>query len=344
MRVTKCCFIGASLSNKKKTCRASDRVRKTLHLVPQKSKGCQHPVDLQRPPLLVALLLLINLDISRIMSDITQETLASSIESLLASLPSDLSALPPIEPTPKIPTTEAEVSALIDHTLLAPNATLDQIAAVCDEAKQYSTATVCVNSSMIPFVAQHLSGTPVQPISVIGFPFGSSNTPSKVLETRIACQQGAREIDMVNNIGLLRSQHYLDVYHDILAVADESHAHNAKLKVILETAMLTKQQIVAASYLACLAGADFVKTSTGYGGPGATKEDVRLMFEVAKREDLGWNGKQKQVKASGGIRSLESVHVMVKNGATRVGASGTKAIVEQIRSGSAAPATTGSNY
>ncbi|KAJ9477520.1 2-deoxy-D-ribose 5-phosphate aldolase [Pseudozyma hubeiensis] len=278
------------------------------------------------------------------MSSVTQESLAAGIKSLLASLPSDLSALEPIAPEPKVPTTEAGVSALIDHTLLAPNATLDQIEAVCAEAKQYNTVTVCVNSSMIPFVSQHLSGTSVKPISVIGFPFGSSNTPSKVLEARIACQQGAREIDMVNNIGLLRSERYLDVYNDILAIADECHANDAKLKVILETAMLTKEQIAIASYLACLAGGDFVKTSTGYGGAGATKEDVRLMYEVAKREDLGWDGKTKEVKASGGIRSLETVHLMVKNGATRVGASGTKAIVEQIRSGAAAPTATGSSY
>ncbi|CBQ70606.1 related to Deoxyribose-phosphate aldolase [Sporisorium reilianum SRZ2] len=276
---------------------------------------------------------------------VTQESLASAIESLLASLPASLDSLAPIEPTPKLPTTEAEVSALIDHTLLAPNATLDQIAAVCDEAKQYRTATVCVNSSMIPYVAQHLSGTSVKPISVIGFPFGSSNTASKVLEARVACEHGAREIDMVNNVGLLRSQRYLEVYDDIRAVTDECRAHNAKLKVILETAMLSKSEIAAASYLACLAGADFVKTSTGYGGPGATKEDVRLMYAVAKRTDLGWNGDEKEVKASGGIRSLETVHVMVQNGATRVGASGTKAIVEQIRSGAAAaPAAAGSNY
>ncbi|CCF54599.1 hypothetical protein NDA11_003351 [Ustilago hordei] len=272
----------------------------------------------------------------------TQDSLAKGIESLLASLPSDLSALPPITPTPTLPTTESSVSALIDHTLLAPNAALEQISSICAEAKQYNTATVCVNSSMIPYVAQHLSGSSVLPISVIGFPFGSANTASKVLEAKIACQEGAKEIDMVINIGLLRSQRYLEVYNDIHAVAEECHSHGAKLKVILETAMLTKQEIVAASYLACLAGGDFVKTSTGYGGGGATKEDVRLMYEVAKQERLGWDGKQKEVKASGGIRSLETVHQMVKNGATRVGASGTKAIVEQIRSGSAAPTSTGS--
>lgn len=273
---------------------------------------------------------------------VTQETLAKGIESLLASLPSNLEALPPISPTPALPTTESQVSALIDHTLLAPNATLDQIASICAEAKQYKTATVCVNSSMIPSVAQHLSASSVLPISVIGFPFGSSNTPSKALEAKIACQEGAKEIDMVNNIGLLRSQRYVEVYEDIRAVAEECHSHGAKLKVILETAMLTKQEVVAASYLACLAGGDFVKTSTGYGGGGATPQGVRLMYEVAKQEGLGWDGKQKEVKASGGIRSLETVHEMVKNGATRVGASGTKAIVEQIRSGAAGPTSGGS--
>ncbi|EST06205.1 DeoC/FbaB/ lacD aldolase [Kalmanozyma brasiliensis GHG001] len=277
------------------------------------------------------------------MSAVTQESLASAIQSLLSSLPSSLDALPPISPAPALPTTSAEVAALIDHTLLAPNATLDQISAVCDEAKQYKTATVCVNSSMIPYVAKHLAGTSVKPISVIGFPFGSANTPSKVLEARIACEQGAREIDMVNNIGLLRSGHYLEVHNDIAEVATECKKHGAKLKVILETAMLTKEEIVAASYLACLAGGDFVKTSTGYGGPGAKEEDVRLMYEVATREGLGWKGTEKEVKASGGVRSLETVQKMVKAGATRVGASGTRAIVEQM-SGAAAPAEGGSNY
>ncbi|SNX82588.1 related to Deoxyribose-phosphate aldolase [Melanopsichium pennsylvanicum] len=278
------------------------------------------------------------------MSAVTQESLAEGIVSLLASFTTPLDQLPPITPTPTLPTTEAQVSRLIDHTLLAPNATLTQISAICEEAKAYNTATVCVNSSMIPYVAQHLAGTSVLPISVIGFPFVSSITPSKVLEAKVAVQQGAKEIDMVNNIGLLRSQQYLEVYSDIKAVAEACHSHHAKLKVILETAMLTKQEIVAASYIACLAGADFVKTSTGYGGPGATKEDVRLMYEVASRTDLGWDGSKKQVKASGGVRSLETVREMVKNGATRVGASGTKAIVQQIRSGAAAATTGSDNY
>ncbi|GAC72572.1 deoxyribose-phosphate aldolase [Moesziomyces antarcticus T-34] len=278
------------------------------------------------------------------MSTVTQESLAAGIESLLSSLPSSLETLPAIEPAPAVPTTEAEVASLIDHTLLAPNATLDQIEAVCAEAKQYRTATVCVNSSMIPFVAKQLAGTSVLPISVIGFPFGSANTASKVLEAQTACAEGAREIDMVNNIGLLRSKRYLEVCTDVEAVAKECHTHGAKLKVILETAMLTKPEIVAASYIACLAGGDFIKTSTGYGGAGATKEDVRLMYEVAKTQGLGWNPSDKEVKASGGIRSLETVHTMVKNGATRVGASGTKAIVEQIRNGAAAPPTSASAY
>lgn len=319
--------------------RASDVALKPPFPLPSKASGS--------PSLVPKSIISIAHHIDIIMSATkpTQESLASGIKSLLASLPSSLDALPPISPEPSLPSTEAEVSALIDQTLLAPNATLDQIAAICEEAKQYRTATVCVNSSMIPYVASHLKGSSVLPISVIGFPFGSSNTASKVLEARTACAEGAKEIDMVNNIGLLRSQCYLEVYEDIRAVADECHSHNAKLKVILETAMLTKQEIVAASYLACLAGGDFVKTSTGYGGAGATKEDVRLMYEVAKQEGLGWDGKSKEVKASGGIRSLETVHTMVKNGATRVGASGTKAIVEQIRSGAAnAPATSGSNY
>lgn len=274
------------------------------------------------------------------MSSVSHEGLKAAIQKLVKELSSDLA---PISPAPLQPTTETEVSKLIDHTLLAPNATLQQIKDVCSEAKTYGTATVCVNSSMIPTVAAELDGSKVQPISVIGFPFGSSNTPSKVLEAQVACQQGAKEIDMVNNIGLLKSEQYELVYNDIKAVADETHRNSAKLKVILETAMLSRQEIIAASYLACLADADFVKTSTGYGGPGAKKEDVRLMYEVASRTDLGWTGK-KEVKASGGIRSLETLQVMVAHGATRVGASGTKSIIEQLRTGQAAQKTDSGNY
>ncbi|PWZ03207.1 deoxyribose-phosphate aldolase [Testicularia cyperi] len=272
---------------------------------------------------------------------VTNESLSSAIQELVQGLSVELG---PIQPAPELPSTEAAISMLIDHTLLAPNATLDQIRQVCAEAKQYQTATVCVNSSMIPTVAAELDGSGVLPISVIGFPFGSSNTESKVLETRVACQQGAKEIDMVNNIGLLRSGEFKAVFDDIKAVADETHLHgDAKLKVILETAMLTRDEIIAASYLACLAGSDFVKTSTGYGGPGAKPQDIRLMYEIATRTDLGWFNK-KQVKASGGIRSLETLQTMVQNGATRVGASGTKAIIEQLRTGQAASTQASGNY
>lgn len=264
----------------------------------------------------------------------------SAIQKLTQELSGDLA---PISPAPVEPSAEAEVAKLIDHTLLAPNATLKQVKDVCSEAKTYGTATVCVNSSMIPTVTAELAGSSVLPISVIGFPFGSSNTQSKVLETQVACKQGAREIDMVNNIGLLKSELYDLVHDDIKAVADEAHNNGAKLKVILETAMLSREEIIAASYLACLAGADFIKTSTGYGGPGAKKEDVRLMYEIGSRTDLGWKH-QVQVKASGGIRSLETLRTMVAHGATRVGASGTKAIIEELRTGQAAQQTGSGNY
>ncbi|KAN0063491.1 hypothetical protein ACQY0O_003938 [Thecaphora frezii] len=261
----------------------------------------------------------------------TDASLSSAIRSLVASFST---APGPISPLPSLPSSAAEVAKLIDHTLLAPASTLEQIRDVCHQAKQLGTATVCVNSGFIPTVAQHLQGSGVKPIAVVGFPFGAANTEAKAKETEVACLQGAQEIDMVQNIGLLKSGHYATVLSDIRAVvsAASSSPTKAIVKVIIETSLLTRDEIIASTYLSCLAGAAFVKTSTGYGGGGAKEEDVRLMHAIANTEGLGWTHKP-LIKASGGIRSLDVVRNMVKNGAARVGASGTKAILEEATSG-----------
>ncbi|EPQ29758.1 uncharacterized protein PFL1_02977 [Pseudozyma flocculosa PF-1] len=255
----------------------------------------------------------------------TNASLGSAISSLVTSLTA--SPLPAIEPTPTLPTSPAELAKLIDHTLLAPASTLDQIRAVCAEAKQHGTATVCVNSSLIPTVAAQLDGSGVKPIAVVGFPFGAANTQAKVAETQQAVRDGANEIDMVQNIGLLKSGEYLAVLSDIQAVVGAA-APSAIVKVIIETSLLTRDEIIASTYLTCLGGAAFVKTSTGYGGGGAKEDDVRLMHAIAHLDGAPWNGNVK-VKASGGIRSLDVVQRMVQNGAERVGASGTKAILDE---------------
>lgn len=260
----------------------------------------------------------------------TNQTLTASIEALVASLTASPPA--PLSPAPQVPSAPADLAKLIDHTLLAPASTLEQIRDVCTQAKQLATATVCVNSSMVPTVAAELAGSAVKPISVVGFPFGSANTESKVQETMVACQQGAAEIDMVQNVGLLKSREFLAVYTDILSVVQAATLSptRAIVKVIIETSLLTRDEIIASTYLSCLAGAAFVKTSTGYGGGGAKQDDVRLMHAIANQAGLGWSTSPAPlIKASGGIRSLDTVAKMVAAGASRVGASGTKAILDE---------------
>lgn len=278
-------------------------------------------------------------------------SLAQAIDKLVASFPAEL---PAIIPTRQLPASANELAKLIDHTLLAPAATLEQVRDVCAQARLLGTATVCVNSSMIPTVAAELSGSDVKPISVVGFPFGSAVTESKVQETAVACQQGAQEIDMVRyssrkantvesahtvpadswqvqNVGLIKSREYLQVYSDILSVVQAAARSPTKaiVKVIIETSMLTRNEIIASTYLSCLAGAAFVKTSTGFGGGGAKAEDVRLMYAIANTLNVGWTTAP-LIKASGGIRSLAAIRTMVENGASRIGASGTQAILDEV--------------
>lgn len=212
------------------------------------------------------------------------------------------------------------VASLIDHTLLKPEATASDIRKLCAEARQYNFAAVCVNAYWVSLVASELKGTAVKVCTVVGFPLGATTTASKVAEAAEAIRNGATEIDMVVNVGELRAGNLEAVEADIRAVVEASHAGKAIVKVIIETALLTKEQKVAACAAAKVAGADFVKTSTGFSTAGATAEDVALMRQTV--------GEEMGVKASGGIRTLEDFRKMVAAGATRVGASASVAIVQ----------------
>ncbi len=204
------------------------------------------------------------------------------------------------------------LASLIDHTLLKPDATREDIEKLCREAAQFCFASVCVNPNWVPLCRDLLRGSGVKVCTVIGFPFGSHLPDVKAFEARRAVEQGAEEVDMVINIGALKSKDYATVEKDIAGVVHAVGKHTV-VKVILETAMLTREEKIMASSLAKAAGADFVKTSTGYGGGGATVDDIRLMRETV--------GPEVGVKASGGIRTKEDVDAMVAAGATRIGAS-----------------------
>jgi deoxyribose-phosphate aldolase len=219
-----------------------------------------------------------------------------------------------------VPGFDSSIAALIDHTLLKPEATAADIRKVCAEARHYRFASVCVNPYWVRLVAGELAGSPVKVCSVVGFPLGAGATEIKVAETTAAIRDGAQEIDMVLNIGELRAGNHDAVRGDIRAVVETAHAGGAIVKVILETALLSDEQKVAASLIAKESGADFVKTSTGFGPAGATPADVALMRRTV--------GPAIGVKASGGVRTLEDLQTMVGAGANRVGASASVKIVE----------------
>ncbi len=208
---------------------------------------------------------------------------------------------------------DANLARMIDHTLLKPDATPDQIAQLCFEARKYQFASVCVNPTWVKLCAQLLQGSPVKVCTVIGFPLGASASEVKAFETKNAIDQGATEIDMVINIGALKARELEVVAQDIRGVVNAAHARGIIVKVILETTLLTDEEKTTACLLSKEAGADFVKTSTGFAGGGATVHDVALMRRVVGPE-LG-------VKASGGVRTYEDAESMIKAGATRIGAS-----------------------
>jgi len=228
---------------------------------------------------------------------------AERISSKLGAIPDDLS-----------------LARYIDHTLLKPEATREQLTQLCQEAKTYHFASVCVNPARVKLCADLLRGTPVKVCSVIGFPLGAHTPQTKEFEARKAIQDGASEIDMVINIGALKDRDLQLVARDILGVARVVHGCGYLLKVIIETALLTDEEKQIACLLAKEAGADFVKTSTGFSTAGATVEDVALMRRTV--------GPLVGVKAAGGVRTREDVEKMVKAGATRIGASAGVRIVK----------------
>jgi deoxyribose-phosphate aldolase len=218
--------------------------------------------------------------------------------------------------------TSADIAPYIDHTLLKPDATRDEVVKLAEEAKKYGFATVCVNSTNIGTAARILKGSKTVPIAVVGFPLGAALPSAKAFETREAIRCGAKEIDTVINIGALKAKDYALVLRDIELVVEAARPY--PVKVILETSQLTTEEKVVGSALSKAAGAAFVKTSTGFAGGGATAEDIALMRRVVG-DDVG-------VKASGGVRSTEDAMRMIAAGANRIGASASVAIVTGAKS------------
>jgi deoxyribose-phosphate aldolase len=215
---------------------------------------------------------------------------------------------------------DSAVAAVIDHTILRPDASAEEVRKVCAEARQYGFASVCVNPGRVALAAAELRGSQVKTCSVVGFPLGATMTEAKVREAELAIRAGAQEVDMVINIGALKDRDYVLVKNDIQGVAEVCHAGWALLKVIIEACLLDDAEKAIACAIAKLAGADFVKTSTGFSKSGATAADVALMRRVV--------GPEMGVKAAGGIRTLEDLRAMVEAGASRVGASASVKIVE----------------
>jgi deoxyribose-phosphate aldolase len=226
-----------------------------------------------------------------------------------------------------------DVAAMIDHTLLKPDATRAEVEKLCREAAEYHFASVCVNPTWVAACARLLQGSPVKVCSVVGFPLGATTPDVKHYETRRALFDGAREIDMVINIGALKSGDLRVVERDIEAVAGPCREAGAISKVIIEAALLTDDEKVTACTLAKAAAADYVKTSTGFASGGATAADVALMRRVV--------GEEMGVKAAGGVKDLDALRAMVAAGATRIGASAGVRIVQQSKGGPAGPAGSG---
>ena len=211
-----------------------------------------------------------------------------------------------------------KISKYIDHTVLKPDTTKAQILSLCEEAKVHDFASVCVNPTWVSLCANELQGTDVKVCTVIGFPLGANLKEVKAFETKLAVEAGATEIDMVINVGEVKDGNWDTVYQDIKAVVDA--ANGTLVKVIIETCLLTDEEKVKACEMSVKAGAQFVKTSTGFSTGGATVEDVRLMRQVVG-QDVG-------VKASGGVRTSADMDAMLEAGATRIGTSGGVALVQ----------------
>jgi len=232
---------------------------------------------------------------------------------------------------------DLNLAKMIDHTLLKPDATQQEIAQLCFEARKYGFASVCVNPTWVSLCTELLKGSSAKVCTVIGFPLGATASETKAFETENAIRQGATEIDMVINIGALKARDLELVAKDIRGVVNTAHPRGAIVKVIIETVLLNDEEKTIACLLSKEAGADFVKTSTGFAGGGATVHDVELMRKTV--------GPQMGVKASGGVRTFEDAESMIKAGATRIGASAGVKILQgpSNQSSAAREATAGSS-
>lgn len=242
-------------------------------------------------------------------------------QDLMNQVRTQLAAIPNLAHGPRLVASgdvPSSITQMIDHTLLKPEATPSQIEHLCAEALQYTFASVCVNPCYVALCRNLLAQSSVAVCTVIGFPLGATTCATKVFEAMQACADGARELDMVINIGLLKAGQYAALAEEIFQIATAVHGQGALLKVIIETALLNDAEKVAACLLAAKAGADMVKTSTGFAGGGATVADVALMRQTVGPE-LG-------VKASGGVRSLADAQALIAAGATRIGTSAGVAI------------------
>eukprot|EP01029_Cantina_marsupialis_P028884 TRINITY_DN778132_c0_g1_i1.p1 TRINITY_DN778132_c0_g1~~TRINITY_DN778132_c0_g1_i1.p1 ORF type:complete len:226 (-),score=69.10 TRINITY_DN778132_c0_g1_i1:178-855(-) len=206
------------------------------------------------------------------------------------------------------------ICSYIDHTVLKAVAKPEDIVKVCEEAKEYKFASVCINPTYVALAKEKLEGSDVKVCTVVGFPLGANTSAVKAFETEDAIKNGAEEIDMVIAVGMLKNGDYDYVKKDIEAVTEVCKKHNVLSKVIFETCLLTDEEKKKACELCVEAGANFVKTSTGFSTGGATKEDIKLMSDAVKEHGLG-------VKASGGVRSKDDADIVIANGATRIGAS-----------------------
>jgi deoxyribose-phosphate aldolase len=229
-----------------------------------------------------------------------------------------------------------EIARLIDHTLLKPDATRAQIETLCAEAREHGFATVCVNPTWVPLCARLLRGSETRVCTVVGFPLGATLPEVKAFEAARVVDEGACEVDMVMNVGALKSGDYRAVERDVAGVVAASHRGGALVKVIIETALLSDDEKVKACVVVRAAGAEFVKTSTGFASSGATPEDVALMRRVVG-PDVG-------VKAAGGVKDLKSAQAMLQAGADRIGASVGVKIVQESRGGAVSPAPAGTGY
>ena len=249
---------------------------------------------------------------------------AEDIERIAAKVKEMLGKGGPAAATPPAVLTPAQVAQLIDHTLLKPDAMASDVEKLCAEARQHGFFSVCVNPVFVPQVKRLLRGSAVKVCCVVGFPLGAQDSQIKLLEARKAIREGAQEVDMVINVGALKGKDDALVLKDIRGVVEACKDGRALSKVILETSLLTDEEKVRACELSMKAGADYVKTSTGFSSGGATAEDIALMARTVAPKKLG-------VKASGGIRTLADLLKMVKAGATRVGASASVKILEEAR-------------